>query len=156
MLTDIDAQLMKQHLADHQTQLAKLGFYSTIVTDSDLAKLIDRQTEMMHHHVKTMEGLLQNHPEDLPPLPLSWPQNTTRQKSDGAPLTDAQIAMDCRATAFAMGTDNYFSAHHMVWSQAKTIHFEMAQQNAGMASEYAKLAKDKGWATLPSLTPSHS
>lgn len=150
MLTDIDAALMHQHLMGHRTQLAKLAFYTTIITDPELRELVGRQSEMMTNHVHTMETLLKNQPAKLPALPLSGQSKTAGKNSSGShALSDEHIAMDCRMTAFAMGTNNYFSAHHMVWPEAKSIHFKMAEQNSEIASEYAKMATRKNW------SPSH-
>lgn len=146
MLTDIDAELMRQHLMGHRTQLAKLAFYATIITDQELRELLGRQSEMMNNHVQTMETLLKNQSAQLPALPLSAQAKTGGKNPPGShPLSDEQIAMDCRMTAFAMGTNNYFSAHHMMSPEAKSIHFKMSEQNAEIASEYAKLATRKDW-----------
>ena len=136
----IDDELMTEHVKAHHAEIAKLGLYLASVKDPEVRRMIGLQRAMMEQHVETMESLLRGASATLPPIPITPPPMPQGQHE--SPLSDHDVAMDCRMTAVGMGSDNYWSAEHMHDNTARHIHFQMAEQNATMASLYATHLKE--------------
>lgn len=66
----IDNELMQEHLKAHHAEIAKIEWYMKVVQDKDLLHIMHQQSQMMYHHVDTMEKLLRGQSTNLPPLPI--------------------------------------------------------------------------------------
>jgi spore coat protein CotF len=118
-----------------------------------LGQIIAEQIRVMHNHVKVMIQLInpnQHGPVDLPPvnhLNIEVHPNSLNQ-----PICK-DIAVEARATAQFMGTENFVSAMEMKVPTVKHIHINMALQQAQIADFYNELIRKKGWEHPPVASP---
>lgn len=152
ILPAVDVGLMDEHLATHEGVLSKLDYYHHEVASPSLKRIIGQQRKIMQNHVTVMLSLLdpnQNQWVHLTPIEESA---STQQHQGKMNLHDKPIALEAKATAKSMASDNFMSALMMKNPNVKHIHYEMAIQQATLEREYGEFIKMMGWEHPPMAT----
>jgi hypothetical protein len=146
ILKAIDLSLMSEHLTTHKGVLKKLAYYYCSVKNPLLKQTIYEQFLIMRNHVYVMLKLMDpehNEGVSVPALKqvelvdISCPNSILR-------LGDKNILLEAHNTAKSMALDNFSSALKMKASNVKSIHVQMALQQAQLEERYSELGKKMG------------
>ncbi|KAA0545263.1 hypothetical protein FZW96_17945 [Bacillus sp. BGMRC 2118] len=138
ILPAIDVQLMNEHLTTHEGVLYKLRIYYHHAKNPILKQIIQKQYMVMLDHVRVMLELLDpNRTKDAKLAPIQV--DIVPSPLEGVIADqDKPLAIEGRATGQNMANTNFMSALMMKNPHVKSIHKEMALQQAKLQESYSR------------------
>jgi hypothetical protein len=150
-LPAVDIGIMAEHLSSHEGVINKLKMYYGSVNNPVLRKLLNLNINTLRNHVVVMLALID--PERNKEVHLPDMESYHLHISEGK-LTklDKDIALEARAAAKLMGSNNFNSALMMKDINVKNIHLQMSYQDITMQMLYDNFLKGMNGEFVPKVS----
>ncbi|WP_019153611.1 hypothetical protein [Robertmurraya massiliosenegalensis] len=150
-LPAVDLGIIAEHLSTHEGVINKLKMYYRSASNPVLQNLLKLNINVLRNHVVAMLALIdpeRNKVVDLPDMESSLSNMGAGRLSE----FDKDIALEARATAKLMGSDNFNSALMMKDSNVKNVHLQMSYQDITMQMMYNTLIKEMNGEFVPRVS----
>jgi hypothetical protein len=154
ILPAIDVQLMNEHLTTHEGVLYKLRIYYHHVQHPTLKQIIHKQYMVMEDHVRVMLRLMDPNRTEwvyLAHIDLNIVPDSPKSQDSYIHSQDKPIAIEASATAKSMANTNFMSSLMMKNPNVKSVHLEMAIQQAKLKDSYSKFIQNE-WPEKPTMS----